>query len=270
VFGVLLAGLAWAATGLRESARATGYTTVDPSRIAIEVPGSRAGIPAEWAESLAVRLARLGELSTLDDDLLAKITAEVQGLPYVIEVGGARVVWPDGVTVKVRLREPVACIRTGEDFLTVAADGMVLPGYWTGPPDFGLGLLPVIGPNDGALDYLCPGDRLSEERHLDALSVATSMREHLGPGDLDALGPLLIDAEGAPWASVTEAGTRLFLEDRRCVLFGRPPRADAPGELPEEKKWEHLMRAVGYLSAAEPTDWDLVDVRWDVPSLRRR
>lgn len=270
VGGVLLAGLAWAAGGLLQSVRARGYTTVDPSRISIEGTGARAGTPAQWTDHLAAKLAQLGELSTLDDELLAKVTAEIAGLPYVIEVGDAQVVWPDGVTVRVRLREPVACIRTGEDFLTVAADGVVLPGYWTGPPDFGLGLLPVIGPNDGAFDLYCAGDQLEEERHLEALSVAVSMRDFLSPGDLEALGPVLIDSSLAHLASVTEPGTRLFLEDRRFVLYGRTPRAGVDGELPEETKWAHLLLALGYLYLEEPIDWDMVDIRWDDPTLRRR
>ena len=96
------------------------------------------------------------------------------------------------------------------------------------------------------------------------------MREHLSPGDLDALGPILIDSDRAHLASVEEPGTRLLLEDRRSVLFGRTPRAGAAGELPEETKWGHLIRALGYLSQEDPIDWDMVDVRWDVPSLRRR
>ena len=267
--GLGLLAFAWAASGLQDSSRAAGFTTIDPSRVAIDAPGVD-GVPTGWREHLAARLAALGELSSLDDDVVERVTAEIEALPFVTEVGPARVIWPDGVTVEVRLREAVACVRYGEDYLTVASDGMVLPGYWSAPCDLGLGLLPVIGPNDGSLDHLAPGEVLSEERHLDALSVAVSMREFLGPAQLRALGPVLIDASRAHLASVEEPGTRLELEDRRRVLFGRPPRARAPGELPQEKKWGHLMRAIGYLSMERPRDWDLVDVRWDVPALRHR
>jgi len=269
VVGLGVLAFAWAASGLRHSSRAAGFTTIDPLRVAIDAPG-REEVPTVWREHLAARLAALGRLDGSDEGVVDRVRAELEGLPFVIEVGPGRVVWPDGLTVEVRLREAVACVRCGEVFLTVAGDGMVLPGYWSTPCDLGLGLLPVIGPNDGAFDHFAPGDVLTEARHLDALSVAISMREHLTPPELERLGPVVIDAGRASAAGVGEAGTRLELVDRRLVLFGRPPRARAAGELPQEEKWGNLMRAIGYLSAEPPQDWSLLDVRWDVPAVRFR
>ena len=268
--GLFAVTCAWIAGGLNESVEQAGFARVDPSRVAFERPGGLDGIPEEWAEILAGRLAELGELSTLEDDLGARIAEEVAYLPFIHEVGEVRVLWPDGVTVEIRLREPVACVRIGTDFSPVSADGVILPGYWAGPPDFGQGLLPLIGPNEGTFDWCLPGDLIEEAHHLDALSVAVSMREHLSPGDFEALGPVLIDARRAAQTSVGEPGVRLRLEGSRDVFFGRAPRADEPGELPAARKWSHLMAAVELLYGNEASDWDRVDVRWDVPALRPR
>ena len=280
VCAIVAAGLSWLVTDLNEHTSDAGYTAVDPSRVAFELVAGSAGIPPCWSEIVAVRIARLGELSTLDDDSIANIVEELEDLPFILEVGDAHVLWPDGLNVKIRLREPVACVCLGEDYLPVASDGMVLPGYRPTPPDFGRGILPVIGPVDETFLDWRPGDVLFEERHLDALSIAVSMREHLSRGDLDVLGPLVIDASRAERAAIDEPGTRLWLEGGRTVFFGRPPRAGAPGELPDRLKWTHLMKAVGTLgregrdpsasSWADWSDWDLVDVRWDVPTLRPR
>lgn len=284
--GLLLAlaagGLGWLVTDLHASAGEAGFTSIDPARVALDLPAGEAGLPPEWRGQVALHLARLGELSALDATLPERVRAALEELPFVREVGVAQVVWPDGLEVDVRLREPVACINIGEDFLPVASDGTVLPGYRPSPPDFGRGLLPVIGPVDRSLSHARPGDLLVEERHLDALSVAVSMREHLSLGDLEHIGPVVIDATHAPAAGVAEAGTRLHLEAGRRVLFGRPPSYVAPGELPEAEKWNHVVNAVGVLRAEGPEgqladaqgvpfgDWDLVDVRWDVATLRPR
>jgi len=269
---LVAAGLSWAVGRLQASSEAAGFTRLDPRRVAIELPAGTAGLPAEWNRIVALRLSRLGELSTLDEELAASVVAELETLPFVREVGEARVVWPDGLDVDIRLREPVACVCLGEDYLPVASDGVVLPGYRDRPPDLGRGRLPVIGPLDAATLDLRPGDRLQEERHLDALSVAVSMRRHLSRPELGLLGPVVIDAEEAWRAAVDEPGTRLRLEEGRTVYFGRPPRHGAPGELPAKRKWANLMSAVAGLEEGGPgwTDWDLLDLRWDTPTLRPR
>jgi hypothetical protein len=278
VIALLVGGTSWLVNRLTESAQLAGYTDLDPARIAFELPAGTEGLPQNWSAIVATRIVRLGQLSTLDEDGIEAIVAEVEALPFVIEVGEARVDWPDGLRLSIRLREPVACICIGEDYLPVASDGVVLPGHRATPPDYGRGILPVIGPLDEDFRDARPGDVLSQKRHLDALSVAVSMRKHLSRGDLDLLGPLVIDASLAQAVAIDQPGTRLFLEGGRTVFFGRPPSYGAPGELPVQKKWTHLMEAVDGLQcdvaaadeAGEWWDWDLVDIRWDIPTVRPR
>jgi hypothetical protein len=262
--GALAGALVYAAA---RSARAAGFTQIDTRRVRLDGPE---WTPPDWEEWIAVRVADARRVSSLDPGAIDALVEELAAMPNVLEVGEAEVVWPDGLSVELTLRRPVACVRSRGAFLTVAEDGVVLPGYWSAPPDTERGFLSVIGPNDGAFDGLVPGDRLVEERHLDALSVAVSALEHLPRESSLALGPLLIDASRAADASVGEPGTRLFLEQKRIALYGRPPRAGLPGELPETEKWAHLERAAGYLDADPPLDWDLIDLRWDRARLRPR
>lgn len=263
----VLAGLV-VADELAADAEARGVTAIDPARLAIT--GPRTWVPEAFAPYAAGRLVRLGPVSPRDPEAVEALVREVAALPFVASVGEPRVLWPDGLDLPIELREPVACIRDGEDFLPVAADGTVLPGRWPTPPDTPRGFLPVIGPLDGTLDGARPGDRLRLERHLDALSVAASQLAHLPAEASRRLGPAVIDATRGRLASDVEPGVRLRLEDRRLVWFGRPPNVDAPGELPAPLKWRSLARAAELLAGPDAHDWDLVDVRWDRPGLRLR
>ena len=58
----------------------------------------------------------------------------------------------------------------------------------------------------------------------------------------------------------------LKIQNSRGVLFGRPPIAGHPGELPEEKKWEHLGEYLDDYPTSD-RDWAVLDVRWDVPEV---
>lgn len=243
---------------------ASGFTSIDAR--CIDLRGITTWVVPGWEELLAARLARLGPVSTLDADGLAALGEEVARLPFVASVGTPRVIWPDGLELDIELREPVACLRSGGLFYPVAVDGVVLPGAFSRPPDSPRGFLPVIG--QGELEGARPGDQLAAPHLLDALSVAESLLQHLAPESNRRLGPIVVDATRAAEADAAEPGTRLLLEERRLVLFGRPPSARAPGELPAALKWSHLARGAASLAAGQ--DWDLLDVRWDRAEVRRR
>lgn len=256
--------------GSRLAVRATdeeGVTELDPRRVSLAAP---AWAPASWEGWMAARIAEAPPISTLDRASLTALVERLAAMPQVAEVVDWRVVWPDGLSLEIELRRPVACVRSGEDFLPVSADGVLLPGPSSEPPDLGAGPLPVLGPLDGSFDAWMPGDVLEEPRHLDALSVALSLERHLDARQRARLGPLVVDATHAAATSVDEPGVRLLLADRRLALFGRAPRADAPGELPAGVKWGHLIAAIARLDDEPGFDWDLVDLRWDRAPLRPR
>lgn len=249
---------------------AEGWEQVDPARVRLD-PGVLTADP-RWEAELAAALATAAPFEARDGAARDALVARVAALPFVAEVGEPRSIWPDGLDLPVRLRRHVACVRTGNLFLAVADDGVLLPGAHMAPPWFPGGFLPVIGPMDGALDLAIPGEVIAEEHHLDALSIALSLREHLDVEWRERLGRVVIDASTARGTSLEEPGARLLLEDRRAIVFGRAPRQGAPGSAPPGHKWDGVMRALACLALGEPgLDWETVDVRWvpDVDALWR-
>jgi hypothetical protein len=267
--GLLVAGAIWLASELQDSVDAAGFARVDLRRARLDAPaGFR---DPRWEEWLGLHLAALPSVDARDPAQVRSVAREIARLPFVAEVREPRVVWPDGIEVPVRLREPAACVLAGNDYLAIAADGVVLPGRWPAPPLVGGRFLPVIGPNDGRFEGLQPGTRLAAPADVDGLAIALSMRAALTPEDFELTGPPLVDASRARAASVEEPGARLYFEGRRSVHFGRAPGANMPGELPTATKWEHVRRALALLRAeASARDWSLLDARWDTPDLAWR
>jgi len=271
-FCLVAVGSIWALGRLAEPVEAAEFTRIDLRRLRLQ-PTQGGFSDPRWELELVAKLAGLPTPDSHDVAALAAVAKSVAELPFVAETGTPRVLWPDGVEVPVRLREPVACVRTGQEFRLVSEDGIVLPGSWVEPPQVAGRPLPVIGPNDGAFDKRPAGWRLAERRHQDALAVAVSMRRDLPAEDAATLGPLLIDATRSPATSVEEPGTLLELGEKRLVLFGRAPGSGQPGELPDELKWRSLSRAAALLrgeGGAPAQDWSVVDLRWDTPAIRPR
>jgi len=226
-------------------------------------------VDPRWEPELRTRLAAHADFAPDDGVARARLAEELLGLSFVAEVGLPEVVWPDGLRLDLRMRQPVACVPVGQSFYPVARDGTLLSGVWGAPPPIGPGHLPVLGPLDGACDDLRPGDVLEREERWAALATAASLLDHLDDADLASLGRATIDASRAALSSAEEPGTRVYLEGSRVVLFGRAANTGEPGELPVDKKWSSLSGALALLRAGE-LDWDLVDVRWDQPELRER
>lgn len=253
---------------LEARARARGIGVIDPITLGLgELP---AWADPRWCEEFDALTAEWPPFEADDGARVAAFAAAVGELPFVREVRACEVLWPDALALDLVLRRPVACIPSAGRFRAVAEDGTLLTGTFGAPPRLGAGYLPVLGPvadGEGVFDGARAGDWLAEADHLDALAVARSLRAHLDGAALARLGRATIDATRGRAASVEEAGVRLLLEDARLVLFGRPPHLDEPGERPAAQKWASLDAALTGLPA---TDWDLLDVRWDKPAMRRR
>jgi hypothetical protein len=261
-------------------ARASGFERIDPR--ASRLDARRGFVDPRWNDMLARWMCQFEAVSPHDRAGVQGLARVVAQLPFVAEVGEPTVLWPDGIDLPLKLRTPAACVMQGSEYVAVAEDGTILPGRWPSPPwvDTGgehVGFLPVIGPNDGAFDSSRAGERLTEPRHVDALSVAIEMRAALAKEDFDVLGPPLIDAARAREASVEIPGVVILLEGRRVVWFGRAPNARAPGERPSEKKWADLKRALVLLRglrqtprASDARDWSFLDLRWDHPDVTWR
>jgi hypothetical protein len=260
--------LAWgwhALAGGERAADLTGLGVVEPGRVRLERGDGWAD--PRWEEEIAWTLARHPVFRADDAQATAALCAALARLSFVERVGRPALVWPDGLSVPLLLRRPVACVRVGDAYQAVAADGLVLAGRWAEPPRVGPLWLPLLEEAAPGSARLASGMRLGDPRQLDALAVARSMLEALSVRDLALLGRITIDARGAPRASVADPGIVLHLEHGRSVRFGRSPLAREPGELPVDRKWTSLCRGLELLASGDPRyDWSELDVRWDLPA----
>lgn len=262
---LVCAGLAWwAMSVVAADAPQTGFTSVDPSlsTLRFDEPYDQ-----RWNRYLAEALSKLPKTDVEDRYGLERIGDEIALLPFVEQVGEVRVLWPDSLDIPVKLKKPAACVRVRQELLIVAADGTLLPGGHDLPPRDELGFLPVLGPNEGRLDALVPGDKLPQGPYADALRLAQAMRLELDPEASLLLGPVLVDASKAGEADVQRPGVVLQLEERRVVWFGRLPWTSV-GETPLKLKVENLERAARLLEPGEGMrSWIFLDLRWDHPDI---
>lgn len=261
---------------LGEDVQAADFARVDTSKARL-LSGATWADP-RWEAELAAKLASLGKVQSEDDAALQRVVGVVSALPFVAEVSRPKVLWPDGLRLDVRLRTPIACVQLGNEFQPVSADGYLLTGRWPAPPERGTGWLPVVVVG-ASVERLHAGPVVWTDAAVDGFAVAQSLWEALEPRALAELGRIVIDARNARTATVENGGVTLALERGRRVLFGRAPNTDEPGELPVAQKWKNLDRALRYLEPVDASgdpdgtpqfDWELVDVRWDMPEILPR
>jgi hypothetical protein len=254
---------------LGDDVQAADFTHVDTSKVSL-LSGATWADP-RWENEIRAKLAALGPIGSEDEVGLARAVHELESLSFVAELSEPAVIWPDGLRFDARLRVPIACVRSGDEFQTVSADGTLLSGRWPAPPERNGGYLPVVVVG-ASTERLHPGPVVWPDVATDGLAVAQSLWASLDPASLAKLGRVVIDAREARTATVENGGVVILMEQGRRVFFGRAPNTDEPGELPVEQKWKGLQRALRYLepigeNGPPEFDWELVDVRWDVPEL---
>ncbi|MFT6107854.1 MAG: hypothetical protein ACJA2W_000763 [Planctomycetota bacterium] len=271
LFGGLIVGM----QALQRDARERGVAQVDVTRYRLMAQSQ--WLSAAWADELERILVEVRSLPVDDPVVLRAFSDEIAALPFVAEVGAYTVQWPDGLIIPLRLREPVACIRTGgRDFLPVAADGTVLGGYTYAPHEAYGGWLPTLGPHglvEERQGLLEPGSTIEVPEILAALSVADSMWRFMVAEDLRRLGRVVIDASATDAPVLDRAataveparlpgGVKIDMEGGRRIFFGRPPVPVHSGEMPVRLKWDHVRAALESTEYAG-SDWALLDVRFD-------
>jgi len=268
--------IAWFLIVIARDVEAARFTRLDLR--AVRVDSGPGWVDPRWGPALEQALDALPEMDADDPATLDVVRQALAALPFVAEVGEVRVLWPDGVRLQVRWREPVACVRTGDGFALVSSEGVVLPGEWSAPPGRAYGYYPLIGAGELARAELETGAWLQDERWLDGLSVARVLAKGLQPDDWIRLGRIVIDTRESRAASVEHPGVVLWFEGGRRAYFGRAPHLDEPGELPVARKCLSLSLALRRLDEGrehldegrEHLDWELVDLRWDQPELLPR
>jgi len=267
---LLFAGLFFGVGALERDARSLGVAEIDTLRYRLQ-EGTQWVSPA-WRQELEEVLIDARGMLVDEDESIERFRSRVLALSFVAEVGEPELLWPDGLSLPLRMHEPTACVATGEkDYLPVAPGGEVLGGFAAAPHGAYGGWLPVIGPVERG-KVLWPGDRLTSASDAAALAVADSMWRFMEVADLRRLGRIVIDATrerapvfdrapDSPTPETLPGGVVLELEDGRRVVFGRPPEPVLPGELPVGLKWRHVAAALRDAQAGDP--WRLLDVRFD-------
>jgi hypothetical protein len=218
----------------------------------------------DWRQELEDLLLDHGALLITDHEARAALRADILALPFVAQVELGEVLWPAGLTLRVRLVEPIACVRIGQEFWLIAADGSLLPGSSDAPHQRGPDFLPVLVPTplEWEQDFPSFGEPSSDSLLLSALSLARSFREHLNADERALFGRVVFDVSAEDAPDGLPGGAVLRLEGKRVIPFGDAPLERGPGELPDRDKWDHAVE--GLLDAAEGADWRVLDVRWDV------
>ncbi len=261
--GALFAGVEF----LGERSFAEDYSLVDTRRAQIVDSDSESCAPAEWSEIVAARLAQLGQLDANDPDAIESVRDALGELSIFRSVSAPRVLWPDGIEVDVSLRRAAACVQFEGGFRSISRDGVVLPGFSVLQPVDELGPLPLIAMGE-EVRHLMTGDVLPRDEDFDALSVAVSMQDYLSSEHRALMGEVLIEPEGPGSTSAGGPEVLLKIQGSRGILFGRPPIAGHPGDVPEENRWNLIAAYLEDYPKAD-RDWALLDVRWDVPRVVR-
>jgi len=252
---------------LERSALERGVARVDLAHYRLH--HGQAWFSQDWRQELEDLLLRHRSLLVTDHEARAALRADILALPFVAQVEPGEVLWPAGLTLRVRLVEPIACVRVGQEFLPMAADGSLLPGWSDAPHQRGPDFLPMLVPTPLEWEQDPPfiGEPTSDSLLLSALSLVRSFREHLNPDQRALFGRVVFDVSAGVAPDGVDGGAVLRLEGERLIEYGDSPLERGHGELPDRIKWDHAVE--GLLDAAEGAAWEVLDVRWDVPERDR-
>ena len=129
---------------LLRSAEAAGVGQVDATRVRLH--SGDGWVPSDWQQRLDDLLLEVDTIELQDRGALEAFEERLRALPFVAEVAAVEVRHPASLRVELRFHEPVACIRLGEEFLPLATDGTLLPGWSEVPPEVDGAPLPVLRP----------------------------------------------------------------------------------------------------------------------------
>lgn len=258
---VLLVGMG--AILLERSAARQGVARVDLARYRLH--HGQAWFSPDWRQELEEVLLAHGALMSTDLDARAALRADLEALPFIGDVEPGEVLWPKGLALRVRLIEPVACVRLGGEFLPISSDGSLLPGWSDAPHGLGVDFLPVLRPTPLEWKLKAPfyGEPTDDVLLLSALSLARSFKEHLTPAERSLFGRAVFDVGASDAPDGLPGGAKILLEGERVIAFGDSPMERGPGELPDGDKWRHAVD--GLVDGMEGASWAVLDVRFDTP-----
>lgn len=229
----------------------------------IEISPPPHWVPHDLAEQATRRAGLPAELSLLDPEVTRRVAAAFEQHPWV--KGKVRVTTsvPARMNVSLEYREPVAMVRVTQGgksgLFPIDADGTLLPSADFAPAE--IAKYPVIE-NISKPPASAEGAVWKDAGVFGAARLAAELKPHWESfGFQSILVPVNSDRQ-LSWDDLSfQFGTR----GGSRVIWGRPPGAKHPGELPADKKIERIkfyLRHHGPFDSAThgPFEYDIT--RW--------
>lgn len=204
----------------------------------IEITPPPHWVPHDLAEQIARRAGLPDELSLLDSDVVRRVATAFEQHPWVKGQVKVSTSVPARMHVELEYREPVAMVRvtqTGKSGLfPIDADGTLLPSEDFAPAE--IAKYPVIE-NVSVPPSSAAGTVWKDVGVLGAARLAVELKpfwEQFGFESIHA--PASSDRKLA-WDDLS---LQLSTRGGSRVIWGRPPGAKHPGELPADKKIERI------------------------------
>lgn len=279
--GILVLGLvSWAMLhNLRQDER----YRVDPGRIELSAEpewatGSLARqLKNDIEEDLRADLSDLGETSAFDDKVMDAITTRIETNPWVRRVVHIERRFPTGpegfsrLLPVLEIRTPAVAIETGERYVLVDGDAVVLPlmlpregTEWSHFTEHLTGNIRIVRGVDGAIPDV--GEKWANEQ----VSAALSMERVIRRAELDRALPIdVIELIGVPQAPDArgrvhyqpDGGVVLIPDQTRMpgttLLWGRPPVHASTLEASPNDKLERLKSRLRELDSVADARIDL-------------
>ena len=204
----------------------------------IEITPPPHWVPHDLAEQVARRAGLPDELSLLDKDVTRRVAAAFELHPWV--KGSVRVSTsvPARMRVDLEYREPVAMVRVAQagkiGLFPIDGDGTLLPSADFAPAE--IAKYPVIE-NVSVPPGSAAGTVWKDAAVLGSARLAVELKPFWEQfGFQSILAPANLDRKLA-WDDLS---LQLSTRGGSRVIWGRPPGAKHPGELPADKKIERI------------------------------
>jgi len=204
----------------------------------IEIPPPPDWVPHDLAAQVAQRAGLPKELSLLDPDVARRVALAFEQHPWVKGKVRVSTSVPARMRVDLEYREPVAMVRVGQagkvGLFPIDADGTLLPS--ADFPTAEIAKYPVIE-NVSTPPAESAGTVWKDSCVLGAARLAVELKPFWEQfGFQSILTPANSDRKLA-W---DDLNLQLSTRGGSRVIWGRPPGAKHPGELPADKKIERI------------------------------
>lgn len=215
----------------------------------IEITPPPHWVPHDLAEQAARRAGLPEELSLLDPDLARRVATAFEQHPWVKGKVRVSTSVPARMRVELEYREPVAMVRVAQagknGLFPIDADGTLLPSADFAPAE--IAKYPLIESVSTP-----PSNAEGTVWKNAAVFGAARLARELKPyWEQFGFQSIVVPANSNRKPTWDDLGLQLSTRGGSRVIWGRPPGAKHPGELPTDKKIERIKY---YLSHHGPFD----------------